>query len=153
MTLTTHMAVHHARDNVRVNCIAPGMLYSSQMLEYFDKEPDMRERRRPRGATGNRRNPMGYRMGGFVPGERRGTLDKRRYFTGRWWIACRYTAIDAQLHELKDLYRHFTLDHSPAHDAPMATALARRRGAFMQTPITHNHWSVTTEQPLGRRHI
>ena len=46
VALTTHMAVHHGRENVRVNCIAPGMLYSSQMLEYFELEPEMREKRR-----------------------------------------------------------------------------------------------------------
>ena len=46
VALTTHMAVHHGRENVRVNCIAPGMLYSSQMLELFEREPDIREKRR-----------------------------------------------------------------------------------------------------------
>jgi len=45
VALTTHMAAHHGRENIRVNCIAPGMLYSSQMLEYFEQEPDMREKR------------------------------------------------------------------------------------------------------------
>ena len=46
VALTTHMAVHHGRENVRVNCIAPGMLYSAQMLELYEQEPDIREKRR-----------------------------------------------------------------------------------------------------------
>ena len=56
IALTTHMAVHHGRENVRINCIAPGMLYSSQMLEYFELEPEMREKRRlgaPMGTEGS----------------------------------------------------------------------------------------------------
>ena len=32
---TLAMAVHHGRENVRVNCIAPGMIYTS-MVEYVD---------------------------------------------------------------------------------------------------------------------
>ena len=56
VTMTTHMAVHHGRDRVRVNCIAPGMIYTSQMLPLYEAEPDMRERRRlgaPLGTEGN----------------------------------------------------------------------------------------------------
>ena len=56
VAMTTHMAVHHGRDNVRVNCIAPGMIYTSQMLSTYEAEPDMRERRRlgaPLGTEGN----------------------------------------------------------------------------------------------------
>ncbi|MCX8277419.1 MAG: SDR family NAD(P)-dependent oxidoreductase [Dehalococcoidia bacterium] len=40
---TKAMAVHHGRDNVRVNCIAPGMIFTS-MVEAYDGP--MRELRR-----------------------------------------------------------------------------------------------------------
>ena len=46
VAMTTHMAVHHGRDNVRVNGIAPAMSYSSQMLSAYEAEPDIREKRR-----------------------------------------------------------------------------------------------------------
>ena len=45
VTMTTHMAVHHGRDNVRVNCIAPGMIYTSQMIATLEAEQGMRQRR------------------------------------------------------------------------------------------------------------
>jgi NAD(P)-dependent dehydrogenase (short-subunit alcohol dehydrogenase family) len=44
ITLTKHMAVHHGRDNVRVNCIAPGMIYSSMVSDRVT--PELRELRR-----------------------------------------------------------------------------------------------------------
>jgi NAD(P)-dependent dehydrogenase (short-subunit alcohol dehydrogenase family) len=44
ITLTTHMAVQHGRDNIRVNCIAPGMIYSTMVLDRVT--PELREARR-----------------------------------------------------------------------------------------------------------
>ena len=44
ITLTKHMAVHHGRDNIRVNCIAPGMIYSSMISDRVT--PELRELRR-----------------------------------------------------------------------------------------------------------
>jgi NAD(P)-dependent dehydrogenase (short-subunit alcohol dehydrogenase family) len=44
VTLTTHMAVHHGRENIRVNCIAPGMIYSAMVSDRVT--PELRERRR-----------------------------------------------------------------------------------------------------------
>lgn len=44
VTLTTHMAVHHGRENIRVNAIAPGMIYSAMVSDRVT--PDLRERRR-----------------------------------------------------------------------------------------------------------
>lgn len=43
ISATRAMAVHHGRDNVRVNCIAPGMIFTS-MVEAYDGP--MRELRR-----------------------------------------------------------------------------------------------------------
>jgi NAD(P)-dependent dehydrogenase (short-subunit alcohol dehydrogenase family) len=44
ITLTTHMAVQHSRDNIRVNCIAPGMIYSAMVQDRMT--PELREQRR-----------------------------------------------------------------------------------------------------------
>jgi NAD(P)-dependent dehydrogenase (short-subunit alcohol dehydrogenase family) len=38
------MAVHHGRDNIRVNCIAPGMIYSAMVKDRVT--PELREQRR-----------------------------------------------------------------------------------------------------------
>jgi NAD(P)-dependent dehydrogenase (short-subunit alcohol dehydrogenase family) len=38
VTLTTHMAVHHGRDGVRVNAIAPGMIYGAMVLDRLTDE-------------------------------------------------------------------------------------------------------------------
>ncbi len=44
VTLTTHMAVQHGRQNVRVNCIAPGFLYTPMVVPLLT--PEARELRR-----------------------------------------------------------------------------------------------------------
>jgi NAD(P)-dependent dehydrogenase (short-subunit alcohol dehydrogenase family) len=44
ITLTSHMAVHHGRDHIRVNCIAPGMLYTAMVKDRLT--PELREQRR-----------------------------------------------------------------------------------------------------------
>ena len=49
---TRAMAVHHGRENVRVNCIAPGMIYTS-MVEYVDdKKRKLRRDIAPLGTEG-----------------------------------------------------------------------------------------------------
>jgi NAD(P)-dependent dehydrogenase (short-subunit alcohol dehydrogenase family) len=45
IALTRAMAAHHGRDGVRVNCIAPGMVYTP-MVESRGMDAAMRERRR-----------------------------------------------------------------------------------------------------------
>ncbi len=49
---TRAMAVHHGRDNVRVNCIAPGMLYTSMTEFVGEKTRDLRRRVAPLGTEG-----------------------------------------------------------------------------------------------------
>ena len=50
IALTTVMAVKHGRDNVRVNCIAPGHIYTPMVAG--DMSDEMRERRRRAGPLG-----------------------------------------------------------------------------------------------------
>ena len=45
--LTRSMAAHHGRDGVRVNCVAPGMVYTP-MVAVRGMTPDLREARRRR---------------------------------------------------------------------------------------------------------
>jgi NAD(P)-dependent dehydrogenase (short-subunit alcohol dehydrogenase family) len=52
ISVTRAMAVHHGRDNIRVNCIAPGLLYTS-MTEAMDKRKrDIRQSIAPLGTEG-----------------------------------------------------------------------------------------------------
>ncbi len=54
IALTHNMALHHGRDGIRVNCIAPGMIYSSMVAGRAEGE--MRELRRkaaPLGTEGD----------------------------------------------------------------------------------------------------
>ena len=39
IAMTRAMAVHHGRDNIRVNCIAPGMIYTSMVEAVNEKTP------------------------------------------------------------------------------------------------------------------
>lgn len=45
--MTRAMAVHHARDNIRVNCVCPGMLHTP-MVYAKGMTAEMREARRNR---------------------------------------------------------------------------------------------------------
>jgi NAD(P)-dependent dehydrogenase (short-subunit alcohol dehydrogenase family) len=50
IALTTHMAVHHGRQNIRVNAIAPGHIYGSFVSQIT---PEMRELRKKVGPLGS----------------------------------------------------------------------------------------------------
>ena len=53
IALTKTMAVTHGRDNVRVNCIAPGRLYTPMVAEGMTQERrDLRKREVPLGTEG-----------------------------------------------------------------------------------------------------
>ncbi|MBK1661632.1 SDR family NAD(P)-dependent oxidoreductase [Paracraurococcus ruber] len=47
VNMTRAMAVHHAKDRIRVNCICPGMVYTP-MVQKGGMTPEMREARRKR---------------------------------------------------------------------------------------------------------
>ncbi len=54
ISLTTAMAVHHGRDNIRVNCIAPGHLHTPMASAGMpDETRDLRRRAGPLGTEGN----------------------------------------------------------------------------------------------------
>ncbi|MEZ4870252.1 MAG: SDR family NAD(P)-dependent oxidoreductase [Caldilineaceae bacterium] len=54
IALTRNMALHHGRDQVRVNCIAPGMIYSSMVAGRAEgKLRDLRRKAAPLGTEGN----------------------------------------------------------------------------------------------------
>ena len=50
IALTRNMAVHHGREGIRVNCIAPGLLYTPMVSERIS--PEQRELRRQAGPLG-----------------------------------------------------------------------------------------------------
>ena len=53
IALTTSMAVHHGRDNIRVNCIAPGHIYTPMVAGSMTEEMrDLRRRAGPLGTEG-----------------------------------------------------------------------------------------------------
>lgn len=52
INLTRHMAVHHGRDNIRVNCIAPGMIHAAFVSTISDELRDLRRRGSPLGVEG-----------------------------------------------------------------------------------------------------
>ena len=52
ISLTRNMAVHHGRDNIRVNCIAPGHIYASMTSGISDEMRDLRRRAGPLGTEG-----------------------------------------------------------------------------------------------------
>ncbi len=52
ISATRAMAVHHGRDNVRVNCIAPGMIYTSMVEAVADKKRKIRRDLAPLGTEG-----------------------------------------------------------------------------------------------------
>jgi NAD(P)-dependent dehydrogenase (short-subunit alcohol dehydrogenase family) len=47
VNMTRAMAVHHAKDRIRVNCVCPGMVYTP-MVQKGGMSPEMREARRKR---------------------------------------------------------------------------------------------------------
>lgn len=48
------MAVHHGRDNIRVNAIAPGFLYTPMIAPYLTEETRaLRQQASPLGTEGN----------------------------------------------------------------------------------------------------
>jgi NAD(P)-dependent dehydrogenase (short-subunit alcohol dehydrogenase family) len=52
ITVTKAMAVHHGRDNIRVNCIAPGMLFTSMTEAMDDRRRQIRRDLAPLGIEG-----------------------------------------------------------------------------------------------------
>ena len=50
--LTTAMAVHHGRSNIRVNCIAPGSIYTPMVSPMSDETRDLRRRAGALGTEG-----------------------------------------------------------------------------------------------------
>ena len=52
VALTTNMAVHHGRQNIRVNCIAPGHIYTPMVSAMTGETRDLRRRAGPLGTEG-----------------------------------------------------------------------------------------------------
>lgn len=53
IAMTTQMAVHHGRENIRVNCIAPGPLYTPMVAgRLSDEGRELRRKSNPLGAEG-----------------------------------------------------------------------------------------------------
>ena len=53
ITLTKLMAVHHGRDKIRVNCIAPGHIYAPFVAHFPDELRELRQKAGPLGTEGN----------------------------------------------------------------------------------------------------
>ena len=53
VTLTRHMAVHHGREGIRVNCIAPGHLYAPFVSHISEELRESRRKAGPLGTEGN----------------------------------------------------------------------------------------------------
>ena len=52
IALTTSMAVHHGRDNIRVNCIAPGLIHTPMVSPMSEETRELRRRSAPLGTEG-----------------------------------------------------------------------------------------------------
>ena len=52
VALTASMAVHHGRDNIRVNCISPGLIYTPMVSAMTEETRDLRKRSAPLGTEG-----------------------------------------------------------------------------------------------------
>ena len=52
VAMTKNMAVHHGRDNIRVNAIAPGHVYGSIVAAISEERREMRRRAAPLGTEG-----------------------------------------------------------------------------------------------------
>ncbi len=53
ISLTQVLAVHHGRDKIRVNCIAPGHIYAPFVSAISDTKREQRRRAGPLGSEGN----------------------------------------------------------------------------------------------------
>lgn len=53
ITLTRHAAVHHGRENVRVNCIAPGHIHTTFVAQLPEETRERRRKIAPLGTEGN----------------------------------------------------------------------------------------------------
>ena len=53
VALTKNMAVHHGRDNIRVNCIAPGHLYAPFVAHISSEKRELRRKAGPLGIEGD----------------------------------------------------------------------------------------------------
>lgn len=53
ISLTKCMAVHHGRDGIRTNCIAPGHVHASFVTRVSERQRDLRCRAGPLGVEGN----------------------------------------------------------------------------------------------------
>lgn len=53
ITLTKAMAVHHGRDNIRVNCIAPGHLHAPFVASMAEEQLELRRKAGPLGTVGD----------------------------------------------------------------------------------------------------
>ncbi len=51
--LTRVLAVHHGRDNIRVNCIAPGHIFAPFVSQISDDKRELRRKVAPLGTEGN----------------------------------------------------------------------------------------------------
>ncbi len=51
--MTTSMAVSHGRENIRVNCIAPGHIYTPMVSAMTGETRELRRRAGPLGSEGN----------------------------------------------------------------------------------------------------
>ena len=52
ISMTLAMAVHHGRQNIRVNCIAPGLIYTSMVERVDAQQRELRRRIAPLGTEG-----------------------------------------------------------------------------------------------------
>lgn len=52
IAMTKQMAVHHGRDHIRVNCIAPGHLHASFVTHISDEARELRRKAGPLGTEG-----------------------------------------------------------------------------------------------------
>ena len=53
ISLTRAMAAHHGRQNIRVNCIAPGLIYTTMVSAMPDDARNIRRKIAPLGTEGN----------------------------------------------------------------------------------------------------
>ena len=53
ISLTRAMAAHHGRQNIRVNCIAPGLIYTNMVSGMADDARNIRRKIAPLGTEGN----------------------------------------------------------------------------------------------------